>query len=186
MRTSVPRRRLVAAAVALTVAAALPGCGGEPLAPLPVQAAGPASGAPVSRTPSVRPNEPATTAGTPPREAAPTTTRRPAPAGTTTTRTRTTTPPAEDTSNCYGAGERREVNLQETVLDLLPPMCFHTGGTLRLYNAGPGEVTATPENLRTTRYAAAVHDVHFIRPGTVDVAVTTDGQTQVITVVVIE
>jgi len=185
MRTSVPRRCLVAAALALTVAAALPGCGGEPLAPLPVQAAGPASGAPVSGTPSVRPNEPATTAGTPPRGAAPTTTRRPAPAGTT-TRTRTTTAPTEDTSNCYGAGERREVNLQETVLDLLAPMCFHTGGILRLYNAGPGEVTATPENLRTKRYAAAVHDVHFIRPGTVDVAVTMDGQTQVIAVVVIE
>jgi hypothetical protein len=185
MRTPAARRRLVAA-LTLTVAAALTGCGGEPLAPLPVQAAGPASGAPVSRTASVRPNEPAaTTAGTPPRGAAPATTRRPAPAGTT-TRAGTTTPPTEDTTNCHGAGERREVNLQETVLDLLPPMCFHTGGTLRLYNAGPGEVTATPENLRTKRYAAAVHDVYFIRPGTVDVAVTLDGQTQVITVVVIE
>ncbi len=183
MRTPHLRRLGVAGVLALTVATPLAACGAAPLAPLPVQAANPTpSGA---TTPSVPPSGPATTPGAPPRGAAKPTTRRPAPIATT-TRTRTT-PPAPPTSppTCMGA-VRHEINVQEEVLELIPSLCFHTGGTLRLFQIGPGLVTVTPENLRTTRYAAAVHDVTFIRPGTAEVSFPLDGQTHTITVVVID
>ncbi len=81
---------------------------------------------------------------------------------------------------------RHDINVQEQALELIPALCFRTGGTLRLFQIGPGLVTATPENLRTKTYEAAVHEMQFIRPGTVEVTIRLDEQTHIITVVVIE
>jgi hypothetical protein len=176
--TAARTRVLPALALLLTVAA----CGAEPLSSLPVQQAAPepsAAAGPVTAQPSVP-------AGTP----RPSRSRVP---GTTPTSVRphtaTSSSPAPPVTSspptCYGA-VRHEIHLQETELDLITSMCFHTGGVLRLRNIGPGLVTATPTELVSPSYEAAVVDLRFVRPGTVEVAIPQDDRTHTITVVVIE
>lgn len=193
------RGRWAAGALMVTVAATLAGCGAEPLAPLPVRTADPRPVPSVgasSRVPAADPiipappSVPAATTRRPRRATAPPA-PRPAPGRATvvtTTRVSTSAGPAAPVTtspptDCFGA-VRHEIDLQQTVLDLIPSLCFRIGGTLRMYRIGPGLVTATPEDLRTMSYEAAVQDVRFTRPGTVEVTIPLDEQTYVITVVV--
>jgi len=157
----------------------LAGCAGEPLAPLPVQETGP----------------PAAAASAPPRVSAgppvsPATTTAPTTVPTTRTTTRTAdpaTPPAAPSTDavCLGA-VRYDLNLQETVLDLVTSMCFSAGGVLRLQGIGPGLVTAEPADLVAQSYEAGVEDLRFLRPGTVTVRVPQNDRIHTIEVVVIE
>ena len=183
---AVARRRTVRGLAALLLAiASLSACAGEPLAPLPVQAAPPASAVPA---PAASAGVAATIA---PSSRAPlrrTTTPAPPPATTRTTATTTpAAPPASSSrpSTCFGA-VRYDLNLQDTVLDLLPSMCFRVGGVLRLQGIGPGLVTAAPEGLTSQTYEAGVVDLRFVRPGTVTVTIPQEDGTHAITVVVID
>ncbi|MEU8616155.1 hypothetical protein AB0C29_50050 [Actinoplanes sp. NPDC048791] len=90
----------------------------------------------------------------------------------------------QPTATCYGA-VRHDLDLHNTVLDLIKSMCFHTGGVLRLQGIGPGLVTAVPGSLVSRNYEAGVVDLRFVRPGTVTVRIPQDEQTYTITVVVI-
>ena len=158
------------------------GCGAEPLSPLPVQ--GTVSPVGASPVPTPGSTTPSGVAAAPPPTARPRTTRS------------RTTPPTEPpepslTSSsppCVGSGDHYDLNLQETALDLDTSMCFHTGGVLRIFNIGPGLVTAVPESesLRTVSYEAAVVEIRFLRPGTVTVTVPQDERTYTIEVVVID
>ena len=89
--------------------------------------------------------------------------------------------PARTPSACLGA-VRFQIGTQE---ELQPfSLCFHTGGVLRVTDAGPGEVRATPASRASSNYAAGVTDVRFIRAGTVTVTYPHDGDTWTVTVVV--
>jgi hypothetical protein len=90
----------------------------------------------------------------------------------------------QPTGTCYGA-VRHDLDLRNTVLDLVKSMCFHTGGVLRLQGIGPGLVTATPRSLVSSSYEGGVVDLRFIGPGTVTVTIPQDEQTYTITVVVV-
>jgi hypothetical protein len=178
---------------ALALAAVLSGCAGHQLTPLPVPvraaettvqpssaAASPTASPAASPAPSpttsrssrppagVTPDAPAITI--PPRS----TSRTPEPKPT------TAAPP----SSCDEA-VLVDLDLQNTELALVPSMCFHIGGVLRLHSIGPGLVEATPEALRDYRYEAAVVTLRFLRPGTVTVTIPQDTQTYTIEVVVI-
>ena len=173
--------RHLAAAGALALIATVPmaACGGRSVSPLPVQAAdddrvitpstNPAASSPVGNSPP--------SVAKPPAGAGPakTTTVKPAPPRPTSTR---------PINSCLGA-VRYDLDLRNTVLDLVKSMCFHTGGVLRLQGIGPGLVTATPESLRSYSYEAGVVDLRFLRPGTVTVTIPQDDQTYTINVVVI-
>jgi hypothetical protein len=173
------RRRTVnqiaAATLALITLVPLAACGStDSLRPLPAEAAQ-ASVSP-SWTP---PGTSAAPAGSPPRTAKPPpATSRPKPPGTSRP---TSTRPA---SACLGA-VRYDLDLQNTVLDLIRSMCFHTGGVLRLQGIGPGLVTATPTALVSQSYEAGVVDLRFVNAGTVTVRIPQDERTYTITVVVI-
>ena len=165
------------AALAVAVLLMAAGCAGEPLAPLPVQATGPSTAAP-SPLPSVasaRP--PATTAAA---TTAPATSATGRPAG-------PATPSAEPSAGTASLGAvRYDIDLQQTVLDLVRSMCFRVGGMLRLRGIGPGLVTATPADLVAQSYEAGVVDLRFLRPGTVTVRIPQEDRTHTIEVVVIE
>jgi hypothetical protein len=90
----------------------------------------------------------------------------------------------QPTGTCYGA-VRHDLDLRNTVLDLVKSMCFHTGGVLRLQGIGPGLVTTAPGSLVSSSYEGGVVDLRFIRPGTVTVTIPQDEQTYTITVVVV-
>jgi hypothetical protein len=170
------RHMVAAGALALIAAVPMAACGADPVSPLPVQAAEAeptATTAPTGTVPT------RTTAAT----TAPTASRtRPAvrPTKTKTVRPTSTRP----TTSCFGA-VRHDVDLQNTVLDLIRSMCFRTGGVLRLQGIGPGLVTATPESLVSQSYEGGVVDLRFVRPGTVTVRIPQDEKTYTITVVVI-
>ena len=84
-------------------------------------------------------------------------------------------------SDCLGA-VRFEIGTQE---ELQPSsLCFHTGGVLRVTQAGPGEVRATPASRASSNYAAGVTDIRFVRSGTVTVTYPHAGATWTVTVVV--
>jgi hypothetical protein len=181
--------RHIAAAGTLAVIATVPlaACGDPSVSPRPAQAAGTGTSTPSSRSPGTAPVTPAR-AESPPgaasRPAGPgparTTTVKPAPAAPHTSRPTSTKP----TGSCYGA-VRHDLDLHNTVLDLVKSMCFHTGGVLRLQGIGPGLVTATPGSLVSQSYEAGVVDLRFVRPGTVTVTIPQDEQTYTITVVVV-
>jgi hypothetical protein len=162
----------LAAAVLLAVAS---GCAGEPLAPLPVQTTGPPAAAPGPSAAAARSPGTTTAAGTAPATRA---TGRPA---------RPVTPAAvpSDETACRGA-VRYEIDLQQTVLDLITSLCFRAGGVLRLRGIGPGLVTATPADLVAQSYEAGVVDLRFLRPGTVTVRIPQEDRDHTIEVVVIE
>jgi hypothetical protein len=167
-----PTFRNIAAAGALALIAAGPlaACGDRTVSPLPVQAAEPAA------TASALPSAASPAGSSAPGVAEPAV--RP-------TKTKTGRPTSTNpTDTCFGA-VRHDLDLQNEVLELVGPMCFHTGGVLRLQGTGPGLVTATPARLVTPRYEAGVEDLHFIRPGTVTVTIPQDKRTYTITVVVI-
>ena len=180
-----PTFRHVAAAGALALIATVPmaACGGRSVSPLPVTAADDDRVAAPSQAPSTDPRAASPVGSSPPGVVKP-------PAGAAPTRTKTAkpAPPAptstKPVSTCLGA-VRYDLDLRNTVLDLVKSMCFHTGGVLRLQGIGPGLVTATPESLRSYNYEAGVVDLRFLRPGTVTVTIPQDGQTYTITVVVI-
>jgi hypothetical protein len=89
--------------------------------------------------------------------------------------------PASTSSACLGA-VRFEIGTQE---ELQPSsLCFHIGGVLRVTDAGPDEVHATPASRASSNYAAGVTDVRFVRPGTVEVTYPHGGGTWTVTVVV--
>jgi len=167
-------------AVACTLALVpVTGCGAEPLSPLPVQGTLPPVGASAPPTPGSTPPPGVAAAPpstTPPRTTRPRTTSPTAPS-------QPTTPSASSSPVC--TADRYDLNLQETVLDPVTSMCFHTGGVLRIFNIGPGLVTAVPESLRALSYEAGVVDIRFLRPGTVTVTVPQDERTYTIEVVVI-
>jgi len=97
-----------------------------------------------------------------PVDAAATTASKPAPSPTGPSSAK----PGRTTSDCLGA-VRFEIGTQE---ELQPPsLCFHVGGVLRVTDAGPGEVHATPASRASSNYAAGVTDVRFVRAGTVTV-----------------
>jgi hypothetical protein len=81
---------------------------------------------------------------------------------------------------------RYDIDVPETELELVPSLCFHTGGVLRLQNIGPGLVTVDPEALVSRSYEAGVHDIRFVRAGTVTVTIPKDDRVHEITVVVVE
>ncbi|GIM89675.1 hypothetical protein [Paractinoplanes toevensis] len=171
--------RRIAATGALALIAAIPlaACGGPAVSPRPAEAATP-------RTPTAPPSasaEAVSPAVTTTRPAAPPKTRTVEP-GRTTTRPKPTS--TRSTGSCLGA-VRYDLDLNNTVLDLVKSMCFHTGGVLRLQGTGPGLVTATPESLRSKSYEGGVEDIRFLRPGTVTVTIPRDEQTYTIEVVVI-
>jgi hypothetical protein len=155
-------------------AAPLAACGADPLSPLPVQAAAPAT------TASAPPSTVARPGNSPPRVAA-----SPAAGNPGHTTTKPAQPPTtKPTSTCYGA-VRHDLDLQNTELALVRAMCFRVGGVLRLQGIGPGLVTAEPASLVSQNYEAGVVDLRFVRTGTVTVSIPQDEQTYPITVVVI-
>jgi hypothetical protein len=170
-----PRSRIgqivAAGALALIAGAPVAACGARPVSPIPAQAAEPAA------TASPAPSASAPT-GPPSRATEPPIAVRPA-------KTRTVKPTStKPTSTCFGA-VRYDLDLHNTVLDLIPTMCFRTGGVLRLQGIGPGLVTATPRSVVSSTYEAGVVDLRFIRPGTATVTIPQDDMTYTITVVVI-
>jgi hypothetical protein len=176
--------RHIAAAGALALIATVPmaACGAHSVSPLPVQAADDDRATTPSQAPSTDPRASSPVGSSPPRLAEP-------PAGAVPAKTTTKPAPPKPTStrsisSCLGA-VRYDLDLRNTVLDLVKSMCFHTGGVLRLQGIGPGLVTATPETLRAYSYEAGVVDLRFLRSGTVTVTIPQDGQTHTITVVVI-
>jgi hypothetical protein len=179
-----PRIRHIAAAgaLALTVLAPLAACGDPSVAPRPVQAAESEPTA-ASESPATSPGAGTSGPGVA-RQPAPqpvrTRTVKPAPPRPTTPKPATTEP----TGSCYGA-VRYDLDLRNTVLDLVKSMCFHTGGVLRLQGIGPGLVTATPASLVSQSYEGGVVDLRFVRPGTVTVTIPQDEQTYTIEVVVV-
>ena len=182
------RVRRLAAVVAAALMTAVSACAGEPLAPLPVQAA-PATTTTAAATPSGAPSGPPVTATPKPPPSIRRTARATTAATVRPTTRATTAPPSSRPSTCFGA-VRYDLDLQNTVLDLVPSMCFRAGGVLRLQGIGPGLVTAAPAGLTSQTYAAGVVDLRFLRPGTVTVTVPQDDGPQddephTITVVVI-
>jgi hypothetical protein len=171
------RHIAAAGALALIATASMTACGADSVSPLPVQAAEAEPAA--SATPASTTNPSATS---PPAAAKP-------PAGLRPPKTipvRPTSPratSARPVSTCLGA-VRKDLDLQNNELALVGPMCFHTGGVLRLQGIGPGLVNWTPRSLVSHNYAAGVVDLTFIRAGTVTVTIPQDGQTYTITVVV--
>lgn len=180
-----PKFRHITAAGALTLIAAMPlaACGDPSVSPRPAQAAE-----------NDAPATPSWTPGTVPSTSAPVAKPKPGvarqPAGNGSTKTATTKPTStkptstKPTGTCYGA-VRYDLDLRNTVLDLVKSMCFHTGGVLRLQGIGPGLVTATPGSLVSQNYEGGVVDLRFVRPGTVTVTIPQDEQTYTITVVVV-
>jgi hypothetical protein len=172
------RIRHIASAGAFALIATIPltACG-DPVSPRPAQAATP------GQTPDSTPSASAP-AGSP----GPGVTKQPAgtrPAQTSTTKPHTTKPTAtKPTGTCHGA-VRHDLDLRNTVLDLVKSMCFHTGGVLRLQGIGPGMVTAAPGSLVSQSYEGGVVDLRFVRAGTVTVTIPQDDQTYTITVVVV-
>jgi hypothetical protein len=157
---------------ALALIASVAGCGGDPLTPLPVQAAsaGPAavpSGSPAAKT---------GTGTSPPASIRPPAVVKP-------TRTRTPKPRPTSESACFGAIQY-DIDVSKDVLDLHKSMCFHTGGILRLKNIGPGLVEQEPDSVVSGSYEAGIVTLRFIRPGTATVTVPQEDQTHTITVVV--
>jgi hypothetical protein len=182
--------RQIAAASALAVTTAIPlaACGGPSVSPRPAQAAGSeTSGAP-SRAPAATHTEPSGTGNPDPGVARQPVKERPAKTNTVKpdpTKPATPAPTStKPTGSCFGA-VRRDLDLRNTVLDLVKSMCFHTGGILRLQGIGPGLVTAAPGSLVSSSYEGGVVDLRFIRPGTVTVTIPQDEQTYTITVVVV-
>jgi hypothetical protein len=173
MHRSTIRRLVAAGALALIATVPMTACGADPVSPLPVQAAEAAPTATTATT-STAPTTATTT---------PATARRTLPA-VRPTKTKTRPSSMRPTTSCFGA-VRHDVDLQNTVLDLIRSMCFRTGGVLRLQGIGPGLVTATPESLVSQSYEGGVVDLRFVRPGTVTVSIPQDEKTYTITVVVI-
>jgi hypothetical protein len=179
------RLRQIAAAGTLALIATIPltACGDRSVSPRPAEAAENEAVAAPSLTTH-------TTPGTPGRaeKAVPGVARQPAGPGSTKTHTAQPHSPkptaTTPTRTCYGA-VRHDLDLNNTVLDLVKSMCFHTGGILRLQGIGPGLVTATPGSLVSQSYEAGVVDLRFVRPGTVSVTIPQDEQTYTITVVVV-
>jgi hypothetical protein len=172
--------RHIAAAGTLAVIATVPlaACGDPSLSARPAQAA---ENAAAPSRPSAAPNAPAQAANPEPGVARQPAGQRPAK---TKTKTVKPTPADKPTGTCYGA-VRHDLDLHNTVLDLVRSMCFHTGGVLRLQGIGPGLVTAAPSSLVSQSYEAGVVDLRFVRPGTVTVSIPQDEQTYTITVVVV-
>jgi hypothetical protein len=186
-------RRIVAAGTLALIAAVPPAaCGNPSVSPRPAQAADGQTSAASSRAPTTAPTT-APTASAPVGDRQPGVARqpvRPRPVKPATDRPGTVRPATveptstEPTGTCYGA-VRYDLDLRNTVLDLVTSMCFHTGGVLRLQGIGPGLVTATPESLVSRSYEAGVVNVRFVRPGTVTVSIPQDEQVNTITVVVV-
>jgi hypothetical protein len=175
-----PKLRHIAAAGTIAMIATVPlaACGGPSVSPRPAQTAGNETSAAPSRI-----ADPETSASARTRNAEPSVARQPAGQGP--VKTRTVKPVStQPTGTCYGA-VRHDVDLHNTVLDLIKSMCFHTGGVLRLQGIGPGLVTATPGSLVSQSYEGGVVDLRFVRPGTVTVTIPQDEQTFTITVVVV-
>ena len=174
-----PTIRQIAAAgtLALLTAAPLAACGADPVAPLPAEAAQPAASTPPSPS-SAAPVGASASAGDSPRRGAGPPPARPAKP----TNTRPTSTKAPTT--CLGA-VRYDLDLQNTVLDLVRSMCFHVGGVLRLKGIGPGLVTSQPTSVVSQSYEAGVVDLRFIRAGTATVTIPQNEQTHTITVVVV-
>ena len=177
-----PKLRHIAAAGALALSATLPlaACGAPSASPRPVQVAESEPSAIAGQTPTATSGASSPSATAQPGAARPPSLPKPAKTSKAASPRPTATKP---TGSCYGA-IRYDLDLQNTVLDLVTSMCFHTGGVLRLQGIGPGLVTATPTSLVSSSYEAGVVDVRFVRAGTVTVTIPQDEQTYTITVVV--
>jgi hypothetical protein len=174
------RHIAAASALALIVLTPLAACGDPSVSPRPARADGVGAAA----TPSVSAPSASPGSGV---------ARQPAghgPEKTTGGKSQTTKPTipkptsTKSTGTCYGA-VRHDLDLRNTVLDLVKSMCFHTGGVLRLQGIGPGLVTTAPADLVSQSYEGGVVDLRFVRPGTVTVSIPQDEQTYTITVVVV-
>jgi len=175
MRHSKFRQIAAAGALALTATIPLTACGDPSVSPRPAEVAENEAIAAPNPTPDTTPSA-SGRAG----KAEPGVARQPA-------RLRPNSPKptaTKPTGTCYGA-VRHDLDLRNTVLDLVKSMCFHAGGILRLQGIGPGLVTATPESLVSRSYEAGVVDLRFVRPGTVTVTIPQDEHTYTITVVVV-
>jgi hypothetical protein len=153
------------AALALTGVASAAACGSELLSPLPIQTPSQSTTTMPGHAAVTTPSASTLPTGVPPRVKA------------------SASPTLSRTSTCWGA-IRYDLDLATTELALVRPMCFRTGGILRLQGIGPGLVTAEPASLVDKRYEAGVVDIAFVRPGTVTVTIPQDEQTYTITVVV--
>jgi hypothetical protein len=177
------RHIAAAGAVALIATVPMAACGGRSVSPLPAHAADDDRVAAPSQASSPDPGASFPVGSSPPGVAS-------APAGARPAKTKTVklAPPTPTStrpvSSCLGA-VRYDLDLRNTVLDLVKSLCFHSGGVLRLQGIGPGLVTATPESLRAYSYEAGVVDLRFLRPGTVTVTIPQDEKTYTIHVVVI-
>jgi serine/threonine protein kinase len=169
---------LVAALAADSVAGRGPARAPDQVAgPAPPSTAGPSTGGPSTAAPSVA----ATTrpAVVPPPPVGPEETPSPD-----ASIVPTTSPPT--TPACDGPEQFIEVDVPETELEPLDPMCFAAGGELRLKNTGPGTVTVEPRlPFASTDYEAGVTDIQFLRPGTVTVTIRQEDRTDTLTVVII-
>lgn len=183
MRHSKFRQIAAAGALALIATIPLTACGDPSVSPRPAEAAENETVAAPNLAPATTPSA-SGRAG----KAEPDVARQPAgrgPAKTHTTWPNSSKPTATNpTGTCYGA-VRHDLDLRNTVLDLVKSMCFHTGGVLRLQGIGPGQVNATPGSLVSQSYEAGVVDLRFIRPGTVTVTIPQEEHTYTITVVVV-
>ncbi|MEH1125354.1 hypothetical protein [Micromonospora sp. CPCC 206061] len=160
------------------------GCGPERLSSLPVQAPVGQVTATPGGTPVASSSGTAVTSPSGPAVARPG--RPPAPprrSPPVTTGTAEPTQGGSATPTCRGA-VRHDVDLSSNEVGPDRWMCFHTGGVLRLQGIGPGLVKAEPPELVDVNYAAAVHDIAFLHPGTVTVTITRDERIDEITVVV--
>jgi hypothetical protein len=172
------RQTAAAATLALLAAAPLAACAADPVAPLPAEAAQPAASATVDPSPTASPGASASQRSAPPRGTAPPVVHATKPTG---TRPTSTKPPG----TCLGA-VRYDLDVQNTVLNLVRSMCFHTGGVVRLKGIGPGLVTSQPASVVSQSYEAGVVDLRFIRPGKATVTIPQNEQTHTITVVVVD
>jgi hypothetical protein len=171
------RQTAAVATLALLAAAPLAACATDPVAPLPAEAAQPAASATADPSLTASPRASASQRSTLPRGTAPPAVHTTKP---TSTKPTSTKPPG----TCLGA-VRYDLDVQNTVLDLVRSMCFHTGGVLRLKGIGPGMVTSQPTSVVSQSYEAGVVDLRFIRPGTATVTIPQNEQTHTITVVVV-
>jgi hypothetical protein len=165
-------RFAAAGALALIVIVPMAACGAPGVSPLPVDAGETAPIIAADPTPSASPAD-----SSRPGVAKPATVRKP-------TKTKPSKPTATSSPDDCRRG-RRDLDLQNTVLDLNRWMCFYTGGVLRLQGIGPPDLaTWEPAELVVSSYAGGVQDLAFVRPGTATVTIPQEGQNHTVTVVV--
>nr|MDT0661478.1 hypothetical protein [Micromonospora sp. DSM 115978] len=159
---------------ALVATVLLSGCTPAPVAPLPVEWPGP------TPTPAAAPTTaPTITPARPPPQSA-----RPPTGSNPTSGTPSASTPTPGLSPACLPAVIYPIDGSDPAL-LPQALCFEVAAILRVRNVGPGLLTALPAELAARNYAAGVHDVRFLGPGTVTVTISGDGGEHRITVLVV-